>query len=84
MEGIRTFNINYPSGTFDSSTAHILSCEFIFCVADRYLLSLNIRSAFSLLNEQHMPLSVACIVKIAAQLIGLPLHKHFLIIPESS
>ena len=72
------------SGNLESSIACISSWVLILIRCSWYFPSLNISSAFSLLKEQHIPRSVGCISKIAAQLMGCPFHTHFFIIPVSS
>ena len=47
-----------------------------------YLLSLNISSALSILNEQHIPLSVGNIVNMLEQLSLMPFQVHDLRIPN--
>ena len=47
-----------------------------------YLLSLNISSALSMLNEQHIPLSVGNMEKMLEQLSLRPFQAHHFRIPD--
>ena len=67
----------HQSGSLWPALACIASWCLILITCSLYLPSWYISSARSLLKEQHIPWSVGCILKIAAQLRGFPLHKHF-------
>ena len=71
----------HHSGSLEPAIAFIASCSVILITCSWYLFFIYISSAFCLLKEQHIPLSVGCILNIDAQLSGFPLHKHFFNIP---
>ena len=70
------------SGSLESSRLFFLSWSVSLRSCSWNRLVRNISSAFSLLNEQHMPWSVGCMVKIAEQLSLCPFQMQSLIIPK--
>ena len=74
--------MTYHVGIVESSKLSFLSCMVRFWICTWYLLSLNIASAFCLLNVQHIPRSVGYIENMLEQLSLRPFHWQLFIIPR--